>query len=144
MLKLSDSSKSNVTKIQNVVQNVIDSVKNLSMHSNSMLEFIETDIDKDYKSILETVNQYSKDTKIINDIITDFSANSEEILASVQSMLTEINTISLAANEGSNGTANIVQKLSVLIEKSSQVDSEVEVLKDDIVQLNSIISKFKV
>lgn len=127
--KLADSSKNTINEMQIIAKNVISSVKDLSQNSNGMLTFIENDIGKDYKLILDIMNQYNEDAKSINTMITDFSETNKNMLLSIQSMLKEIDKVSQASTEGSKNTEDIVQKLAVLLEKSDRVYGEVHHLK---------------
>lgn len=142
--KLADSSKNTINEMQIIAKNVISSVKDLSQNSNGMLTFIENDIGKDYKLILDIMNQYNEDAKSINTMITDFSETNKNMLLSIQSMLKEIDKVSQASTEGSKNTEDIVQKLAVLLEKSDRVYGEVHHLKNSTSKLNEIISKFKI
>lgn len=142
--KLADDSKNTINEMQNITRNVISSVKDLSHHSNDMLKFMENDIDKDYKLMLQMMNQYNEDAQSIHNMIADFSSNTKNIFISIQSMLEEIDKVSSAAAEGSKNTEDIVQKLTTLLQKSNEVHGEVQYLKNSTVKLNQIISKFKI
>ncbi len=142
--KLAENSKETATEIQTITQEVVNSVGNLSSTSNHMLEFVATDITNDYTLMLEVMEQYSEDVKLINHLIDDFSANSEEIFASIQSMLKEIEDISLSTGEGAEGAASIAQKTAIVTEKASEVETQVEYSKNSTEKLASIVSRFKV
>lgn len=142
--KLADDSKNTINEMQNITKNVIGSVKDLSNHSNDMLKFMENDIDKDYKLMLQMMNQYNEDAQSMDNMIADFSSNTKNIFISIQNMLEEIDKVSLSAAEGSKNTEDIVQKLTTLLQKSNEVHGEVQYLKNSTVKLNQIISKFKI
>lgn len=142
--ELANDSKNTINEMQNITKNVISSVKDLSHHSNDMLKFMENDIDKDYKLMLQMMNQYNEDAQSIHNMIADFSSNTKNIFISIQSMLEEIDKVSSAAAEGSKNTEDIVQKLTTLLQKSNEVHGEVQYLKNSTVKLNQIISKFKI
>ncbi|UZQ49468.1 methyl-accepting chemotaxis protein [Clostridium kluyveri] len=142
--KLADDSKNTINEMQNITKNVIDSVKDLSNHSNDMLKFMENDIDKDYKLMLQMMNQYNEDAQSMDNMIADFSSNTKNIFISIQNMLEEIDKVSSSAAEGSKNTEDIVQKLTTLLQKSNEVHGEVQYLKNSTAKLNQIISKFKI
>lgn len=142
--KLADDSKNTINEMQNITKNVIGSVKDLSNHSNDMLKFMENDIDKDYKLMLQMMNQYNEDAQSMDNMIADFSSNTKNIFISIQNMLEEIDKVSSSAAEGSKNTEDIVQKLTTLLQKSNEVHGEVQYLKNSTVKLNQIISKFKI
>jgi len=142
--KLADDSKNTINEMQNITKNVIGSVKDLSNHSNDMLKFMENDIDKDYKLMLQMMNQYNEDAQSMDNMIADFSSNTKNIFISIQNMLEEIDKVSSSAAEGSKNTEDIVQKLTTLLQKSNEVHGEVQYLKNSTAKLNQIISKFKI
>ncbi|EHN16103.1 methyl-accepting chemotaxis protein, partial [Clostridium sporogenes PA 3679] len=59
--KLAEQSKDTVTEIQNITVKVIESVKNLSDSSSNLLTFVSTDMDNDYKTMLNVADKYSED-----------------------------------------------------------------------------------
>lgn len=142
--KLADSSKNTITEMQSIVKNVITSVRDLSENSNEMLTFIENDIGKDYELILEIMNQYTEDARSINNMISNFSETNKNMLLSIQNMFEEIDKVSQASSTGSKNTEDIVQKLTILLQKSDKVYGEVHHLKKSTAKLNEIISKFKI
>lgn len=142
--KLADISKQTVSEIQNVTKSVISSVSTLSVNSSEVLRVLENDIDKDYISILDIMKQYSKDADNINEMVVDFTANFEQITASVQTMIYEISSISTATNDGSRGTSDIAEKLAAISEKSNAIKISLQTLESGTENLNSIILKFKI
>ena len=99
-----------VVSVMQVIKTVVASVDNLASSSNDLLGFVSNDVDKDYKMMLLATEQYNADAASVNNMIMDFSATSEELLASMQNMIKAISEISSATNEGAEGTANIAEK----------------------------------
>lgn len=98
--KLADNSRETVTEIQGVTGAVIEAVSNLVEAAESMLGFMDSQVKEDYDAMQETGERYSEDARYIEELVTDFSATSEELLASIQSMLTAISETGSATNEG--------------------------------------------
>ena len=142
--KLAEDSKNAVSEIQNVTKTVVASVENLAVNSNSLLNYVSEDVDKDYKAMLKATEQYNKDASSIDGIVTEFSATSEELLASIQNMMKAISEITAAANEGAQGTTNIAQKSGGVVEKTDKVIAQVDKSKDCATNLIEMVSKFKV
>jgi methyl-accepting chemotaxis protein len=142
--KLAEYSKQTATEIQGITKDVIDSVGNLSVNSNNMLEFIASDINNDYNLILKTMEQYISDTALTNNLINDFNKNSREIFNSMEGMLKEIEGISSATSEGAEGTESIAEKLNRVLEKADEVKMQVKYSKNSIDTLVNIVSRFKV
>ncbi len=142
--KLAEDSKKTVNEIQDVTKLVISSVKSLTESSEKALSFIDTTVINDYNSMVNTGEQYYKDAESIAELVTDFSAAAEELLASIQSMTRAINEVTLSNNEEAQGTQNIAEKASVVMQKAAKV---ADLMKDT--ELNSeklakAVTRFKI
>lgn len=142
--KLAENSKNTVNRIQEITSVILDAVKNLSTSSGEILEFIDRQILNDYENLVKSSEQYSNDSFRINDMITDFSATSEELLASVQNMVTAINEIATASNEEAQGASNIAQEASNITQESLDVIKLADAARAKSDDLIKSVSKFKV
>ncbi|MCT4606110.1 MAG: methyl-accepting chemotaxis protein [Marinisporobacter sp.] len=142
--KLAEQSNTTVAEIQKVTNVVIASVKNLSSGSTEILEFIDTKVKKNYEELVNTGEQYNKDTHAVNLLMNEFSSTAEELTASIQRAGKAINGITVATNEGVNNTANIATKAVVVEEKSDNVIQETAISKESIHKLLDVVSKFKI
>ena len=141
--KLAEQSKNAATQIQSVTGKVTDSVENLSRSSNTLLTFVETDVQNDYESMLDVADKYNKDARYFDDLVTEFSATSEELLASIENVVHAIEAVSTAAGESAEGTTDIAEKVSESTMKSSAVMEEMEKTKLQAVNLQRETEKFK-
>jgi len=142
--KLAENSKSTVNEIQNVTKIVVSSVGNLSESSAGVLEFIDKQVLKDYESMLKISEQYNKDAEFVDNLVTDFSATSEELTASIQEMAKVIEEIAIAANQGAEGTTNIAEKSITVVEKSDEVMQQADLSKESSDNLIKMVSRFTV
>lgn len=142
--KLADNSRETVTEIQGVTGAVIEAVSNLVEAAESMLGFMDSQVKKDYDAMQETGERYSEDARYIEELVTDFSATSEELLASIQSMLTAISETGSATNEGAEGAGVIAAGAEQIIGRSGSIVAEMEEIKLSSAQLLSAVSRFKV
>ncbi|WP_373897323.1 methyl-accepting chemotaxis protein [Haloimpatiens sp. FM7315] len=142
--KLAEQSKDTVGEIKEITSKVTEAVENLGNHSNNLLTFMSTDVNTDYKSMLEVANKYSKDGNFIDTIVTDFSSTSEELLASINDVLKTIDGVAEAANEGASGTTDIASKVFEVNNQSSEVFEEVLKAEENASKLKAEISKFKI
>ncbi|MCX8008064.1 MAG: methyl-accepting chemotaxis protein, partial [Coriobacteriia bacterium] len=101
--KLAEDSKNTVNQIQSVTQLVVSSVESLKRNSEKALNFIDTTVVGDYKTMVGIGEQYYKDAESVQDLVSDFSATAEELLASIQSMGKAINEVTISNNEGAQG-----------------------------------------
>lgn len=142
--KLAEDSKNTVTRIQNVTKIIFEAVGNLTSSSGEILEFIDKQVSKDYDYLVEASEQYSVNTSAINDMVTDFSATSEELLASIDNMTKAINEIAGSANEEAQGASNIAQEASDIAQLSNEVIKLSEAAKTKSDSLINAVSIFKV
>ena len=119
---LAFQSKDAVAKIQEVTQKVTTSVSKLSSDSQRLLEFITTDINESFDTFDKVAEAYNKDAVDLDSLISDFSATSQELLASIDGVLTSINAISTAANEGAIGVTEIAQRSSDIMNMAGVID----------------------
>lgn len=142
--KLAEESKNTVIEIQSIAEKVTESVNDLSSSSNELLNFVSEDVHSDYNTMLNVADEYSQDSEFVNNLVIEFSSTSEELLASLQEVIKTIEHVSLASNEGAEGTTNIAQKVIDITEKSNKIIEEVKKSKESTEQLNEEVSKFKI
>jgi len=142
--KLAEDSKNTVNEIQNITKLVINSVYNLTRSSEKALSFIDTTVIADYKTMVNSGEQYYKDSESVKDLVTDFSATSEELLASIQCMVEAINEISVSNNEGAQGTQDIAERASDVMQEATNVTDLMKATEQSSDRLAVAIAKFKV
>lgn len=142
--KLAEDSKTTAIKIQTITTSALESVEQLAKNANIVLKFITNDVNKDYQLMLSATEEYSKDAQYIDSLVTDFSATSEELLASIQEMLKAINEITLSTNEGAGGALNIAEKTGTAVENSHIVITQAENSSKSTNALLQMVSKFKI
>lgn len=142
--KLAEQSKETAIKIQDVTNKVTNSVDKLSLSSNELLHYVQTDVANNYEVMFDVAEKYSEDAKFVDNLISDFSATSEQLLASIQSMLSTIDGIAKAADESASGTTEIANRASDVRDKSSDVKSQVIRARESAEKLINEISKFKI
>ena len=141
---LAEQSKNAVAKIQDVTGMVTESVSNLSGSASNLLQFVSEDVTTSFIKFLEVVDAYNNDAVYIDSLITDFSATSEELLASIDNVIVAVNEVAHAATEGAVGTGDIAEKIALITDKSSEVGNEVEVSRGSSEKLKTEISNFKI
>ena len=142
--KLAEQSKDTVTEIQSITVKVIESVKNLSDSSSNLLTFVSTDMDNDYKTMLNVADKYSEDASFVDTLVMDFSSTSQELLASLQDVLKTIEGVAQAASEGAGCTTDIASKILEVNNKSNDVLQEALKSEESANKLKEEISKFKI
>lgn len=117
---LAEQSKAAVVHIQDVTKNVVESVTNLADGAKKLLEFVGTDVVDSFAGFSDMADSYSNDAGSIDALVTDFSASSEQLLASINGVMDAIGEVSKAATEGATGTNDIAEKTGVVVEEGSR------------------------
>lgn len=142
--KLAEQANDTVEEIKKVTGTVVTAVSNLSNGSIEVLDFIDTQVLKDYESLVDTGDKYSNDANFVNSLVGDFSSSSKSLASSIECMVKTIDGIAVAATEGAEGTSDITEKLTEVVQKSNEVISETKDAKESSDRLLSILGKFKV
>lgn len=141
---LAEQSKQAVSKIQSVTEEVTAAVENLSGDAGRLLEFVGTDVSASYDMFDEVVAAYNQDAGKIDALISDFSATSEELLASIDGVMDAMNGIADATNDGARGTSDIAAKTADVKSRTDTVDREVKKCSEASGLLNKVISVFTI
>ncbi|MNB70356.1 Methyl-accepting chemotaxis protein 4 [compost metagenome] len=141
--KLADDSKNTAAEIQQVAGAVVQSVSHLSGQSAKLLNYVEHDVRGDYGTMLQASDRYRSDADQINGLVTSLSATSEELLASIHSIVKVIQEVSIAANEGAAGATHIAEKSGVIVEKTEEVSAYMDRSVEGARLLEDMVSKFK-
>ena len=142
--KLAEQSKDTVIEIQSITNKVTQSVMDLSENSHKLLAYVDTDVANDYRTMLTVSDQYSKDAEFVDNLVSDFSATSEQLLASLSDVLTTIDLVASAASEGAGGTTDTAVRVSEISNKSNSLSEEALKSKENADRLKQEISKFKI
>jgi methyl-accepting chemotaxis protein len=142
--KLAEDSKNITNKIQEVTKVVVSSVDNLKSDSENVLSFIDSTVINDYKSMVDTGEQYFKDAEYFQNLANEFSGKSQELDSSINSMIDIIKEISTANSEMAGGTSNIASKTSTVLQRANDVKKVTKDTKEISDSLKAIVSKFKI
>lgn len=141
--KLAESSQKTVEEIKSVTNTIISSVNLLVDNTSHLSEFLEKNVISDYDMLVDAVKQYKDDGALLNSILSDLSANSEELTASVNQVVTSINEISKTIDESTLATQDISQKNLNVAEAISEINNTMEKNKEMAEKLSNLVSKIK-
>ncbi|MBU3209492.1 methyl-accepting chemotaxis protein [Clostridium algidicarnis] len=142
--KLAEQSKDTVIEIQSITHKVTNSVNDLAGSSNELLQFVSVDVQEDYKRMIGVAELYSEDANLIDELVTEFSSTSEELLASTEEIIKTIEQVAQASNEGAEGTGDIAERVMNITQKSLDITKEAERSKDIAEKLKIEVDKFKI
>lgn len=141
---LAENSRRTASEIQKVTKQVLESVRNLSECSQQVLEFLEKKVMQDYDMLAETGEKYNSDARMIDDMVSDFSATSEELYSSVHNIMKAINDVAESATEGSSETMDMANEANIVLTKANEVLEQTRIVKKSTEKLMNVVSVFRV
>lgn len=141
--KLAETSNDTVGEIQDVTEGITNAVGQLIGQVNGVMEFLERDVSSDYEMMVDAVTHYKEDGDFLNNIISDLSATSEELVATVNAISGSINEIAITVEESTMATTSIAEKNMNIVEAINTVNDIMERNKDVSNKLEEIVSQVK-
>ena len=141
--KLAENSKDTAIEIQQINVEVVQAVNNLKDTSNEVVNFIGTQVSKDYDKLVETGDQYKNDAIIFNQLVNTIGGISDELIKSTNDIIRSIDEVSEATNEGAKGTTVIATKSNEVVNLTEEVVLQTSKTKESSDKLLKAISIFK-
>lgn len=142
--KLAESSQKTVGEIKSVANTIIESVDLLVDNTKSLSDFLEKDVIRDYEMMVEAVEQYRRDGALLNEILSDLSANSEELTASMNQVANSFEEISRTIDDSTVATVDIAEKNLSVVEAIAEISDIMEGNKEMKGKLQLLVSEIKV
>jgi methyl-accepting chemotaxis protein len=140
---LADSSRTTANNIQDISEQVIDSVGKLAVSSTHLLEYVSTNVFEDYDKFVDASEHYSQDAVSLENMMHDFDINSEALNGASQQIEKRITYITDALSGESghiSSLADIMQDMTTNITKIQESTSVNDKVSED---LKAEIQKFK-
>lgn len=141
---LAEQSSSTVIHIQEVTDKVRAAVANLSGDAERLLRFVGEDVSVSFDTFENMADNYNEDANYVDSLVTDFSATSEELMASVDGVATSITEVSKAANEGAASTTEIADRAATVTRQAEQIKDMMQCAEAAAVALRADVKKFRV
>jgi methyl-accepting chemotaxis protein len=139
---LAEQSKAAVAHIQEVTVNVTAAVENLANDAERLLEFVGNDVVESLGGFAEMANSYNSDAANVDSLVTDFSASSEQLLASINGVMDAISDVSKTATEGATGTTDIAEKVGLVVQETEAIKQKAETTYHSAEKLQKNVERF--
>jgi len=141
---LSEQSAKMANKIQSTTNAVIASVKELSDAAETLLNFVDTQVNEDYGTMLQTSEQYAKDSEFINNLFMEFHKTAENLGNSIRDIITAIGEVSQTVSEGASGAYNMAGNMSKMLEKVVSIHENMKSNLTEVKKLNQLVAQFSI
>ncbi len=116
--KLAEQSSATASGIQGIVKNVYSSVGNMKDNSESILNFVDQNVLKDYEKLTKVSEQYNSDAEYINNLMSEFETSAGQLDTAVSSISTAMNEVAATVNESAKGVQGIAEKTTEIVDKT--------------------------
>ncbi len=141
---LSTNTTSEIEKIRDLTDKVTSSVDTLSHESNSVLQFLNEVVIKDYDSLEELAAEYKKDAYFFMENSSDLGAFSQELTASLSSVNETIGNINASQQELNAAILTVNDNLQEITDASNEVAMETDEVLSSINSLQDTVETFNV
>ena len=140
---LAENSSKTANDIQNISNFVTDAVSKLVSSAREMLEFVDTDVMKDYDSFVEIVSQYEKDASTMSSILGEFNAEADSINKTMHVIDEGISSISITVSESAKSITSVAEDASVLAQAINQIQESTNESRVISEELQTEVNRFK-
>ena len=141
---LAEQSRTTVTHIQEVTQNVTVAVTNLTEDSERLLNFVGTDISQSFDDFEKMAGSYNDDATYLDTLVSEFSSTSSNLLVSIEHVKDSVSGINIAAEEGASGITNIANKMVNVTNETNDVMKAINEAQTVSKNLFDNVAQFKV
>lgn len=140
---LAEQSRSSVQSVKETINQVRLAFSNITDSSNKLLEFMDSEIMKEFKQFIKIGDKYEKDGVFIRTMSEDIAAMSEEVSATMNELSNAVQSVASMTQNSSanvNSVKNSINDTTSAIEKMSETAINQAELA---IKLRSLLSQFK-
>ncbi len=123
---LAEDSRKVANNIQDISVIVIQSVEDLTGNSEKLIEYVDESILADYKKFVEITNEYRQDATKVNEILEDFSENTNTLKNTIAEMNSGISDISITIDDSTKGVNEAAEGVSSVVDSINDIKLKAE------------------
>ncbi len=143
--QLADSSRDTANRIQTINGVVTNAVHNLSGQTNNLIDFLNESILPEFGNFVDSGVQYKENATYVENVMNEFTEKTDDLKNAMAEIVTSINQIATAIEEGSkgvSGAADNTQQLVIDMEKISNRMERNQEIADSLQKETDIFTKF--
>ena len=141
--KLAANSAQVAEQIRGVSASVINTVNELALEAEKMIEFAENTAVDGYTGLVGMSEDYNQDASSMNDIMVEFANTSKILHDTMEEIKESIGAVNVAVEESAKGIANISVTSSELTNSVGDIQSEASGNSTVAQELSEQVGKFK-
>ncbi len=142
--KLAENSQSSVAAIQEVTNQVIIAVRNLSSNAEKVIDFIGENVIADYQKMVDIGGQYYDDSQEVKGLVEAINQSSQALSDAIESMSKSLNEIAAANNDGAAGINEIAHNTADISASANDVSQIMNSVEESTQKLKHSVGRFTV
>ena len=142
--KLSETTGSEIGKVNSLTEKVLRSVETLSEASESIIVFLDEVVLKDYDKLETLADNYKEDAAYYAEVSNMLSINTKELRKAITDINDILNGINTSQKELDDAVQSVNQNLQEITYSSETVSEETEEVLNSIETLQNTIGQFQV
>ncbi len=142
--QLSMTTGSEIDKVNELVEKVMESVNKLSDASNIVISFLDEIVLKDYDKLETLADSYKEDAGYYVEVSNVLGAHTENLSASITNINQIISTIDTSQKELDGAVQSVNENLQLITNTSENVSTETKDIMRSITSLQSTVEQFNV
>ncbi len=139
---LSSNTSSEIGKVNTLTERVMNSVKKLADESSRMLEFVSTDVVRDYDTLTSLANDYKTDATYYAQSSSTIGNSSQQLSQSVHTINELLESLNDSQQELNNAIETVSGNVQNITADSIDTAREVENVMERVNRLQETVGKF--
>ena len=139
---LAANSKKTANDIQNISKDVTTAVEELADNAQMVLDFIKTDVTKDYDSFVDTGNKYENTADTMNTMLIAFKDKADYLNGIMSDMANSVSSITNSVSESSQAITLSAQNTMEIVGDMSGISEAMDHNVEVTGKLNAATRKF--
>lgn len=141
---LSNTTSDEISKVNELTEKVTESVHALSDECNSILQFLDSVVLRDYDKLESLAGRYQEDASFYAETSSSLGAGTQELNASIQNITTVLNSISESQKSLNTAVLNANDNLQKISFASDSVSSETSDVLSSVSSLINLVDRFDI
>lgn len=139
---LADNSRENANAIQEMNQQVVNTVNKLCGCADEMMQYVNRDVMNDYENFAELARQYANDADRVMELMNTIFGNVEELGGNTGNITESIEDITGSLRENTKGMHSASQSMEELSRHTTDISQKSGVNKQTVLELNKLSAGF--
>lgn len=141
---LAQNSKNAVSQIEEISNDISETVEEIVTDSKFLLDFMDTKVIKDYGILVNTSEQYDSDAVTIENMVTDIKNSAAQLSESIEYIHKAIDEVTISSQEGAKGSSDIAEKSTSIFRKTNEVLEQANKNEQIAKNLHELVQFFKI